>query len=232
MMKGTHVQLKPSTSVADKPGGLQTLIKNGLSDHNQSSATLPAPTNTQEPQKKAEAMTTYHGPAVTTHLGHHLLAEFYHCNSNVLNNLQLIKKIMTDAAVACGATVVQNCFHQFNPYGVSGVIVIAESHLTIHTWPELEYAAVDLFTCGDACNPMVAYDVMREQLGSSASSLVELRRGTFDERTQRVLPGPVQAIRLAMHGLDDSMPMFTHEMRPVDLQTSSQALPVSGGNLT
>jgi S-adenosylmethionine decarboxylase proenzyme len=213
MMKGTHVQLKQSTPVAEKPGGVQTLTKNSLNDLTQSNATLPA-TIPQTSVHNPEAMSTYYGPAVSTHLGHHLLAEFYHCNSNVLNNLQLIKKIMTEAAVACGATVVQNCFHQFNPYGVSGVIVIAESHLTIHTWPELEYAAVDLFTCGDACNPMVAYDVMREQLGSSASSLVELRRGTFDERTQRVMPGPVQAIRLAMHGLDDSVPMFTHELRP------------------
>jgi S-adenosylmethionine decarboxylase len=232
MMKGTHVQLKPPTPVADKPGGLQSFIQNGLSDLNQSSATLSVTPHTEPQQSQPEAMTTYHGPAVTTHLGHHLLAEFYHCNSNVLNNLQLIKKIMTEAAVACGATVVQNCFHQFNPYGVSGVIVIAESHLTIHTWPELEYAAVDLFTCGDACNPMVAYDVMREQLGSSASSLVELRRGTFDERTQRVMPGPVQAIRLAMHGLDDSVPMFTHEMRPADLEAPSQPLHVSGVTLT
>ena len=81
-------------------------------------------------------------------LGQHVLAEFFECDSNVLNSLDKVEKHMVDAALECGATIVQKCFHRFNPYGVSGVVIISESHLAIHTWPELGYAAVDLFTCG------------------------------------------------------------------------------------
>ena len=94
------------------------------------------------------------------YLGRHILAEFFGCNPNVLNNVELIQEKMTQAAVECGATVVQTCFHMFNPYGVSGVVIISESHLAIHTWPELGYAAVDLFTCGENCDPKIAYDFL------------------------------------------------------------------------
>lgn len=110
-------------------------------------------------------------------LGRHLLAEFYECTPNVLNNVQLIEDSMCEAAVACGATVVQKNFHMFNPYGVSGVVIIAESHLAIHTWPELGYAAVDLFTCGDSCDPKVAYDYLQEKLGAKSAFYSDLKRG-------------------------------------------------------
>ncbi|MDD3593388.1 MAG: adenosylmethionine decarboxylase [Candidatus Gastranaerophilales bacterium] len=114
---------------------------------------------------------------VTGYLGRHILAEFFDCNPNVLNNLELIEKKMTDAAVACGATVVQTCFHMFNPHGVSGVVIISESHLAIHTWPELGYAAVDLFTCGENCDPKVAYEFLKNAFNSKSGSYSELRRG-------------------------------------------------------
>ena len=80
-------------------------------------------------------------------LGQHVLAEFFECDPNILNSIDKVEKYMVDAALECGATIVQKCFHMFNPYGVSGVVIISESHLAIHTWPELGYAAVDLFTC-------------------------------------------------------------------------------------
>ena len=80
------------------------------------------------------------------YLGRHILAEFFECDSNVLNNPQLVEKYMLEAALECGATVVNKCFHLFMPHGVSGVVIISESHLAIHTWPEYGYAAVDLFT--------------------------------------------------------------------------------------
>ena len=92
------------------------------------------------------------------HLGQHVLAEFFECDPNILNSLDKVEKYMVDAALECGATIVQKCFHMFNPYGVSGVVIISESHLAIHTWPELGYAAVDLFTCGDKCDPKVSYE--------------------------------------------------------------------------
>lgn len=115
--------------------------------------------------------------ANTKYLGRHILAEFFDCDSNILNNLELIEKNMTQAAVECGAHIVQSCFHMFNPHGVSGVVIISESHLAIHTWPELGYAAVDLFTCGENCDPKVAYDFLKTAFASKSGSYSELRRG-------------------------------------------------------
>ena len=79
-------------------------------------------------------------------LGRHILAEFYECDTDILNDAQRIENYMKRAALECGATIVSSTFQTFNPHGVSGVIVIAESHLAIHTWPEYGYAAVDVFT--------------------------------------------------------------------------------------
>lgn len=99
---------------------------------------------------------------------------------------------MAEAAVACGATIVNSCFHHFNPYGVSGVIVIAESHLTIHTWPEYGYASVDLYTCGDSCDPALAFNYLQEKFQASDSNYVEFARGLMDEKTGRMLHLPAQ----------------------------------------
>jgi S-adenosylmethionine decarboxylase proenzyme len=119
-------------------------------------------------------------------LGRHILAEFYDCDANALNNLSLIETVMTGAAKDCGATVVESKFHQFAPQGVSGVVIIEESHLAIHTWPELEYAAIDLFTCGDACDPLVAYDSIRRNLHAGHASYTELRRGLINPTTLKL----------------------------------------------
>ena len=82
-------------------------------------------------------------------LGRHLLLELYECNKTVLDNVPQIERIMVDVAKAAHATVIDSSFHHFSPFGVSGVVVIAESHLTIHTWPEYGYAAIDVFTCDE-----------------------------------------------------------------------------------
>ncbi len=127
-----------------------------------------------------------------SNLGRHILAEFYNCNSNVLNNTELIEKEMVNAAVKCGATVIQQNFHMFNPYGVSGVVIISESHLAIHTWPEYGYAAVDLFTCGDSCDPMIAYEYLKEKFSAGSAIYTELQRGLFDCKKEEVLVSPFQ----------------------------------------
>lgn len=116
-----------------------------------------------------------------TYLGRHVLAEFFDCNPNILNNVKLIEEKMTQAAVECGATVVEKCFHMFAPHGVSGVVVISESHLAIHTWPELGYAAVDLFTCGENCDPKVAYEFLKKSFCSKTGSFSELKRGILTD---------------------------------------------------
>ena len=114
-------------------------------------------------------------------LGRQIVVEYYGCSSDALNNVAFIKRSMRDAAIASGATIVQEAFHMFNPHGVSGVVVIAESHLAIHTWPEYGYAAVDLFTCGDDVDPDAAFLHLKEKLGAASFSAMELKRGILGE---------------------------------------------------
>lgn len=113
-------------------------------------------------------------------LGRHILAEFFDCNPEILNDLHKIEMYMKRAAIECGATIVNATFHQFNPHGVSGVVVIAESHLAIHTWPEYRYAAVDVFTCGDTVDPWIATRALQEYLQAGRITTVEMARGELN----------------------------------------------------
>ena len=110
-------------------------------------------------------------------LGRHLLVELYGCRADALDDCALVEAALADAAEQAGATLVGRVFHRFQPAGVSGVVLIAESHLTIHTWPELGYAAVDLFTCGVAVDPYAAVAQLQQALDASHTSTVEMKRG-------------------------------------------------------
>jgi S-adenosylmethionine decarboxylase len=111
-------------------------------------------------------------------LGIHLLIELWSCNRQKLDNLDYLEKIMAQAAEIAGATVLKTAFQDFNPQGVSGVVVIAESHLTIHTWPELGYAAVDIFTCGSKVDPWKAAGFLRQELEAQEVEVRDFLRGT------------------------------------------------------
>ena len=110
-------------------------------------------------------------------LGRQILAEFFNCNRDILNDSVKIELFMKKAALECGATIVSSSFHTFNPHGISGVVVIAESHLTIHTWPEYGYAAVDVFTCGDLVNPQTAIQSLEQNLNAEKIEIKEFVRG-------------------------------------------------------
>jgi S-adenosylmethionine decarboxylase len=112
-------------------------------------------------------------------LGRHMLLELFDCDPEAINSLDVVKTSMVEAAKRAQATIVDVVFHEFNPFGISGVVVIAESHLAIHTWPEYRYAAVDVFSCGEVLQPQVAADYLVEQLGAARASVVELQRGVF-----------------------------------------------------
>ena len=114
-------------------------------------------------------------------LGTHLLAEFVNCNYEQINDVNIVKDCLENAALQANATIVQSVFHKFSPYGVSGVVVISESHLTIHTWPEYNYAAVDVFTCGDSVDPYVAIEVLKSLFSAEISEIKEVRRGHLSE---------------------------------------------------
>ena len=111
-------------------------------------------------------------------LGRHLLVEYHDCNTDVLNDIGRVETLMRLAAKQANANIVASVFHPFTPQGVSGVVIIEESHLSIHTWPETGYAAVDFYTCG-ACLPERAYETLREGLGAKRSEVMEIHRGTY-----------------------------------------------------
>jgi S-adenosylmethionine decarboxylase len=82
-------------------------------------------------------------------LGSQVVLDLYECETGHLDDIEWVKKTLVNAARVAGATIVETVFHKFAPWGISGVVVIAESHFAIHIWPENRYAAIDLFTCGE-----------------------------------------------------------------------------------
>ena len=113
-------------------------------------------------------------------LGEHIIAEFFGCEQ--LNAFNMLEKILVQAAHKAGATVLTIKIHQFEPEGMTGVAVLQESHISIHTWPEYGYVAVDVFTCGAHVQVEKALDVLRQFFNPKKVSFIKLDRGF--ERTQ------------------------------------------------
>jgi S-adenosylmethionine decarboxylase proenzyme len=109
--------------------------------------------------------------------GRHFLVEYSECDSAVLDDVDHVRALLAAAAEAAGATPVTSAFHTFRPRGVTGVVVLRESHISIHTWPETGYAAVDVYTCG-ACLPEAAHAYLLEHLGARSAQVLEVRRGS------------------------------------------------------
>lgn len=114
--------------------------------------------------------------------GRHLVAEYGGCDPVVLDDAQALEALLRDAARAARATVVGSLFHSFEPHGKTGLLLIAESHLTIHTWPEAGYAAVDFYTCGDG-DLDAAHRVLSEGLRASRFDVRTLDRGEPQRRS-------------------------------------------------
>ena len=110
-------------------------------------------------------------------MGRQIIAELWECNSNILNDLELVEQIFVDAARKAGAEIREVAFHQFAPQGVSGVVIISESHLTIHSFPEHGYASIDVYTCGDKVDPTIAVKYIAEALEAGISEKMEIPRG-------------------------------------------------------
>ena len=118
-------------------------------------------------------------------LGQHILVEFYDCSPELLDDVVHTERSMVHAAEEANATIINTSFHHFSPYGVSGVVVIQESHLSIHTWPEYGFASVDIFSCGDTVDPWTAYKSLKESLKAESGSTMELHRGQQNLLTKR-----------------------------------------------
>ena len=121
-------------------------------------------------------------------LGKQLLIEFYDCKPKVLDDLKTIEEIMKEAARYARARIVDAIFHRFNPHGISGIVVIAESHLSIHTWPEYSFASVDIYTCGNKVKPWRAYRYLTKKLKPKSSTAMEMKRGVLNVRSLKHKP--------------------------------------------
>jgi S-adenosylmethionine decarboxylase len=108
--------------------------------------------------------------------GRHLLIEFRGCNAPVLDDAAALQTLLERAARAARASIVKSIFHSFSPQGVTGVVVVEESHFSIHTWPEHGYVAVDVYTCGE-CAPERALEVLADGLAADSSEWMLIERG-------------------------------------------------------
>ena len=112
-------------------------------------------------------------------LGRHLIIDFSGCSPNLLNDEEALKKILRKAAEEANVKIHEEIFIKFKPQGVSCIAAIAESHISIHTWPEFDYAAIDIFTCGDKADPWKAYVALEKSLRPEKSSVFEVKRGVI-----------------------------------------------------
>ena len=117
-------------------------------------------------------------PSATDMVGKHCILELYECDHAKLDDEAFLRDTITTAAKSAGATLLNLITHRFEPQGVTGLALLAESHISIHTWPENGYAAVDVFTCGDHTMPERACDVLRCALGATRHQLTSFLRET------------------------------------------------------
>ncbi len=112
-------------------------------------------------------------------MGRHVIAELWDCDFDKLNDMPYIEQLFVDAALRAGAEVREVAFHKFAPQGVSGVVIISESHLTIHSFPEHGYASIDVYTCGDRIDPKCCCRIYCRRFKTRKTrESIELPRGT------------------------------------------------------
>ena len=109
--------------------------------------------------------------------GSHFIIELINCSPDKLRKVRDVKRIMGEVVRKSKSTMVEASFHQFQPEGVSGMFLIKESHIAIHTWPEERYAAADIFTCGQEMDPYIAIEVMKEKFEAKEVRYQVIQRG-------------------------------------------------------
>lgn len=113
----------------------------------------------------------------TQFFGTHLLLDLYGCNPKILNDSEKVEKIMLQACKKIKAKIVRSLIHQFNPHGISGVVVISESHFTVHTWPECGYASLDVYVCGNEADLSEAEGFLKKKFEAKVIQANTLFRG-------------------------------------------------------
>ena len=113
----------------------------------------------------------------TPTFGDHYLVDLYGCDEALIGAAKPTQEALLSAATRCGSTIIEYHFHQFSPHGVSGVILIAESHISVHTWPESRFVAVDIFTSGEVMQPEVAIRILEEAFSAGRVDVMKVTRG-------------------------------------------------------
>lgn len=123
------------------------------------------------------------------HIGMHCLLELFGCPAELLDDPEFIARALREAAENAGATWLGQLHHRFAPKGVTCIGLLAESHISIHTWPEKGYAAVDVFTCGDAAMPEHACELIATEMRAARSTLARIPRAvTMSEPDEPAAP--------------------------------------------
>ncbi len=120
-------------------------------------------------------------------VGRHCILELYNCPTHLLNNPVFMKQALEKAAKVAKSTLLSEVTHHFEPYGVTGLALLAESHISIHTWPEYGYIAVDIFTCGEYAEPEKACRYLVQAFQASNHTLLTLPRGKLSPEIQKRL---------------------------------------------
>jgi S-adenosylmethionine decarboxylase len=108
-------------------------------------------------------------------MGKHFILNLYECPFELLDDKEFIRMLLYRATKECKATLLNLAVHKFDPQGVTGIAMLAESHISIHTWPETGQAAVDIYTCGD-CDPQLGCDFIISELKSGRNTLQVIER--------------------------------------------------------
>ena len=110
-------------------------------------------------------------------IGYHIIAELYNCNQKTLKKVADVEKVLEACVKDSGLTKLSSSYHQFKPFGVTGFILLSESHVSVHTWPENNYVAVDIFTCGPPDKAKKAFSVLKQGFESKKVEKTEQVRG-------------------------------------------------------
>ena len=124
-------------------------------------------------------------------VGRHLILELWGCRN--LNSTEIVERALLDVVRACELTLLDLNVYPFTPIGVTGVAVVSESHVMIHTWPEHGYAAVDVFTCGERANPEAALPSLRDHFEPERVQIMEINRGILPQEFPSAVAGAVAA---------------------------------------
>ena len=136
--------------------------------------------------KKNQHLSSYSNDQILSHQSKHLLLELYKCDCEKLNDELFLRCILNRASKLANATVLNLISNKFEPQGVTAIALLAESHISIHTWPESNYSAVDIFTCGQNMMPEVASQYLIESLMAKEHALRVIERNPPSAVTKQI----------------------------------------------